>query len=417
MSLLCPGCIAWNHLRSEIHMVQAQPFTVLTLNSGSSSLKFAVYRLADSEELVLSGSLDRIGLEHGDFRAKSGAGESLNRQELSLPNHKAALTTLLAWLRQKGPAAGLQAVGHRVVHGGTHFNQPCRVTAEVTATLRQLIPLAPNHLPSEIQLIEAVARRSPDLPQVACFDTAFHRTMPPRAQFYPLPRQYREGGVQRYGFHGLSYQFIVEELRRLAGPTAGGRSIIAHLGNGASMAAVQEGRGVDTTMGMTPLGGLVMGTRAGDLDPGVVLYLLREKQLSVAGADDLLNKQSGLLGLSGVSPDMKDLLGLEGSQRDAALAVEEFCYQARKFVGALAAALGGLDTLVFTAGIGEHAPPVRARICAGLEYMGVRLDASRNEENAAVISAADSLVTVRVIPTNEELMIARQTRLVVLGPA
>jgi acetate kinase len=396
-------------------MANPQSFTVLTLNSGSSSLKFALYRLADSEDLLLSGSLERIGLEQGDFQYRSQAGKPPVRQELPLPNHETALRTLLDWLHEEGQTAELQAVGHRIVHGGTRFSRPSRIDAEVTATLRRLIPLAPNHLPSEVQVIEAVSRGFPDLPQVACFDTAFHRTMPPVAYTYALPKPLHEEGMLRYGFHGLSYEYIVEELRRLSGPAAGGRTIIAHLGNGASMAAVRDGLGVDTTMGMTPLGGLVMGTRTGDLDPGIVLYLLREKRLSPEETDDLLNKRSGLLGLSGVSPDMKDLLDSEATDAAAALAVEVFCYQARKFIGALATVLGGLDTLVFTAGIGEHAPSIRARICAGLEFLGVRLDAARNDANAAVISAGDSPVTVRVLPTNEELMIARQTATVVRG--
>jgi acetate kinase len=301
------------------------------------------------------------------------------------------------------------AVGHRVVHGGARFVEPTPLTAEVVDALEKLVPLAPDHQPQALEAIRAVWRAYPELPQVACFDTAFHRRLTAAAQTYALPADVREAGVVRYGFHGLSYEYVVGELRRVDPTAAGGRVIVAHLGHGASLAAIRGGVGVDTTMGFTPAGGLVMGTRSGDLDPGVLTFLARERGLGAAELDELVNYRSGLLGLSGTSSDMSDLLSREAEDEAAALAVEVFCYRARLFVGALAAALGGLDTLVFTAGIGERAAPVRARICAGLEHLGVELNPSENDRPAAVISSDGSRVTVRVIPTDEDRMIARHT--------
>jgi acetate kinase len=380
---------------------------VLTLNSGSSSLKFALFLMGPEETMALAGKLDRIGLGEGEFRCKDAAGQELAAQKLRLANHDAALGVLFDWLRQQPVGKDLDAVGHRVVHGGRRYSQPQRITSEVLAELHRLTPLAPNHLPSEIKAIEAVSRAHPSLPQVACFDTAFHRQMPAVAQHFALPRHLTEEGILRYGFHGLSYEYVVgalEERERR------GRVIIAHLGNGASMAAVRDGRGVDTTMGLTPTGGLVMGTRSGDLDPGVLLHLMREEGIRPASLDELLNHHAGLLGISGLSPDMKDLLERAPNHPHAAEAVELFCYVARKFIGAFTAVLGGLDTLVFTGGIGENAAPVRARIGAGLEFLGVHIDPERNQASAPVISPDRSPVTVRVVRTNEELMIARHTQ-------
>jgi acetate kinase len=269
------------------------------------------------------------------------------------------------------------------------------------------VPLASNHLPGALAAIEALCKAHPSLAEIACFDTAFHRQMPELAQRYPLPRQFADEGVLRYGFHGLSYEYVLHELQQTPGAKADGRIIIAHLGNGASMAAVREGRGIETTMGFTPTGGLVMGTRSGDLDPGVPLYLLQQRGMSPDELHELLNRRSGLIGVSAVSSDMQDLLAREKENRDAALAVELFCYQARKFIGALAAALGGLDELVFTGGIGEHAAPVRARICEPLGFLGIVVDPARNEAAEAILSPPGSRVTVRVVKTNEELMMAR----------
>lgn len=390
---------------------------ILTVNSGSSSLKFALFDMDDAEALRLVGKLEGIGLGgSGRFAVKDGEGTSLVDESRRLDDHEAALSRLFDWLRNRPEHGELNAVGHRVVHGGSRHTRPERITPEVMASLQELVPLAPDHLPQEIRAIEAVGRAYPGLPQVACFDTAFHRTMPAVAQAFGLPRDLADEGVFRYGFHGLSYEYIIGELRKEAGPAAaGGRVIVAHLGNGASLAAILDGKSIDTTMGFTPAGGLVMSTRSGDLDPGILVYLLRHRGLDVEELDRVVNRRAGLLGVSGTSADMRELLEREKADPHAAEAVALFCRQARKFVGALAAALGGLDTLVFTAGIGENAPPVRGRICEGLEFLGVRVAPERNERNDAVISPDGSAVTVRVMRTDEERMIARHTRVVVRG--
>jgi acetate kinase len=383
---------------------------ILTINSGSSSLKFSLYHIDSSEELFLRGSLDRIGLQGSRFRILNAAGEAMTDEQLDVPDHDAASKTLLDWLQARFPNEALDAVGHRVVHGGTKYSQPCLITAEVFAGLKEIVRLAPEHLPHELKAIEAVQRHFPALRQAACFDTAFHRQMPEVAQRYPMPRSLWHEGVIRYGFHGLSYEYIVKKLREVAGAeAAAGRVIIAHLGNGASMAAVRAGRGVDTTMGFTPAGGMMMGTRSGDLDPGVLLYLLQEKNRSPATVDYLVNQRSGLIGVSGSSSDMLDLLQREQSDLPAAEALALYCYLAKKQLGALATVLSGLDTLVFTAGVGANSPVIRRRICEGLQFLGIHLDADRNQSNAAVISSDGSPVTVRVMQTDEELMIARHT--------
>jgi len=373
---------------------------VLAINRGSSSIKFAVYP-ESLDAPVLSGKLERIGLPDGVFKAWDGARATLADQRLALTDHEAALKTLLDWLR--GRKLDLRVAGHRVVHGGTRYDRPCLVTPDVVAELKGLIPLAPEHLPQEIEAIEAITRLHPDLPQVACFDTAFHRTMPREAQLYGLPRELAHEGILRYGFHGLSYEYIAGEAPR-------GRVIAAHLGNGASLAAIRDGVSADTSMGFTPTGGIAMGTRSGDLDPTVVLYLIREKKVPPALVGALVNEHAGLLGISGFSSDMQDLLANEKENPAAAEAIAVFCYQARKYIGAFAAVLDGLDTLVFTGGIGENAASIRRRICEGLGYLGIRLDAAANAGGASVISAADSKVGVRVIKTNEELIIARHAR-------
>jgi acetate kinase len=383
---------------------------ILTINSGSSSLKFAVYDIAAGEHLLLSGNIDRIGLPASRFQAKDAGGAALLDEQRDLPDAATAIRALLDWLGGASREAVPDAVGHRIVHGGRRHTQPERITPELLAELRALVPLAPEHLPSELEAIAAVGRAYPGVPQVACFDTAFHRGRPLVGQIYALPRRFEEDGVLRYGFHGLSCEYIMQELAREAGAVvAAGRVIIAHLGNGSSMAAVRQGQSIDATMGFTPLGGMVMSTRPGDLDPGVLLYLLEAQRLSPSELRTLLGAQSGLLGVSGISSDMRDLLARERDDPRAALAVALYCYTAQKHLGALAAVLGGVETLVFTAGIGEHSAPVRARICSGLEFLGIRLDPNRNARHAPIISDADSAVTVQVIPTNEELMIARHT--------
>ena len=384
---------------------------ILTVNSGSSSIKFSLYALGETERLILRGELGRIGVSRGFLQVKDHDGKEISHQELNLPDHETALKTLFAWLQGHAVGKDLHAVGHRLVHGGADHVKPQRVSSALIDDLRKLVSLAPDHLPDEITGLEAVHRLSPDLPQVACFDTAFHRTMPEVAQRFALPGPLYHEGLRRYGFHGLSYEYILQELAQEAGaPVAKGKLIVAHLGNGASMAAIKGGRGLDTTMGLTPAGGLVMSTRSGDLDPGVIFYLLLEKGMTPAAVNHLINQEAGLLGISGISSDMQDLLAQKDTNTDAALAVELFCYQARKFAGAFAAALGGLDTFVFTGGIGENSAAIRAQICEPLEFLGIRLDRDLNEGNSPVISRKDSPVTVRVMKTNEELMIARHTR-------
>ena len=392
-------------------MNTAEVKRILTINSGSSSLKCSLYQMGKSEALVLSGAIERIGLRGGHFQIRDVSGKNMIDQQNDLPDHDAALKMLIEWLQRQLPDQVLDAVGHRVVHGGTKYSQPHLITSELLAALKELIRLAPDHLPHELKAIRAVERYYPDLKQVACFDTAFHRQMPEIAQRFPLPRSLWHEGVLRYGFHGLSYEYIMVKLREVAGTeAANGRIIIAHLGNGASMTAVKSGKGLDTTMGLTPAGGLMMGTRSGDLDPGVLLYLLEEKERSPSTVDYLVNQRSGLIGVSGSSSDMRDLLDREAGDPHASQAVEMYCYQAKKFIGALAAVLGGLNTLVFTAGVGANSPIIRERICHGLEFLGIKLDSSRNQSNAEVISCEGSSVTVRVIKTDEELMIARHTR-------
>jgi acetate kinase len=386
---------------------------LLTVNTGSSSLKAALYPLREdtTETPEFWAEASRIGSRGGSLRLADARGETLEERQDDLPNHTAALDALMSRLRDRGlDRDDLAAVGHRIVHGGDRHREPQRVAPEVVADLRALVPIDPNHLPQAIAAIEAVGRSYPAVPQVACFDTAFHSRMPRVARLYALPSRLAEEGIIRYGFHGLSYEYVMEELCRLEPEAATGRVVVAHLGNGASMAAVRGGVGVDTTMGFTPTGGLVMGTRSGDLDPSVPLFLLEERGLTPTEVSDLLNKQAGLLGISGTSADMRDLLDREAYDGRAALAVALFCYQAKKFLGALAAALGGLDALVFTGGIGEHAAPVRERICEDLEFLGIRLDTDRNAAHAPVISSDDAAVTVRVVPTDEDLMVARHTR-------
>ncbi len=389
-------------------MVNDVQHRILAINSGSSSLKVSLYQIARAEEeVILAIEARRIGIPGGRIRATDAAGKVLLDRQVDLPDHAAALNAALKWLRKENHK--IHAVGHRVVHGGSGYSEPQLVTEKLICALRELVRIDPDHLPQAISAIEAVRREHPSLPQVACFDTAFHRGMPRVAQICPLPMSFHEEGIQRYGFHGLSYEYVMSELCRLDARLAGGRVVIAHLGNGASMVAVRQGKSMDTTMGFSPTAGLLMGTRSGDIDPGVVLYLIEEKKMAAKAVNDLLNKQSGLLGISGASEDMQDLLEREGQDSKAALAVELFCLRAKKYLGAYAAALGGLDMAVFTGGIGEHAPEIRERICAGLEFMGLELDPELNRQHAPVISEKASQVKVRVIKTNEELMIARHT--------
>lgn len=381
--------------------------SVLTLNGGSSTLRFALYTVEPALHEVLRGKVERIGLPDSNFTISDAKGQIAQRHHVAVPDHAVAISCLLEWLGTRYPSLSIRAIGHRVVHGMMH-SAPQRITPALMADLRRITAFDPEHLPSELALIEAVRSKYPDTLQVACFDTAFHRSMPPVARLLPIPQRYRTAGVERYGFHGLSYAYLLEELSRLGDPAAKqGRVILAHLGNGASMAAVRDGRSIDTSMGFTPAAGLVMSTRAGDLDPGLSYYLMKDGQLSVEQFQHMVNHESGLLGVSGLSSDMRDLLAHETSNAHAAQAIELFCYQAKKWLGAFAAVLGGLDTLVFAGGIGENSAPVRARICAELGFLGINLDVTRNADHAGIISTDNSAVTVRVIHTNEELMIAR----------
>jgi len=398
-------------------MTERHTLRLLTINTGSSSLKAALYKVGQEEQLEFAASAERIGRGDSRIRITDERGVTVLDQQGDLPTHDAALQILFTWLSRQQIDAGVDAIGHRVVHGGPHFTEPQRITDELIRVLRDLVTIDPDHLPQTLDAIQAVSRACPSKPQVACFDTAFHRDMPRVARMYALPRRLWDAGVVRYGFHGLSYEFIVQALRA-EGSAAEGRVIIAHLGNGASMAAVRGGNAIDTTMGFTPTGGFMMGTRSGDLDPGVLLYLLNAEHLDPATVSRLVNREAGLLGVSGSSGDMHDLLGREATDRCAHEAIELFCYQARKFLGALTTTLGGVDTLIFTGGIGEHAAPVRQRICAGLEFLGIQVDPRLNEQHAPIISPGGHPVTVRVMKTDEDRMIARHTyRLILQGGA
>jgi acetate kinase len=378
--------------------------TVLCLNGGSSSLKFAAYAAGGPEPRALArGGVDRIGSHDAVLHVEAGDGSPRREERCDALDVGAVVPLAFAALTRLGIEWG--AAGHRIVHGGPKHLQPERIDDALMASLREAVPFAPLHLPGEIALIEAVRKENPTLPQVACFDTAFHAGMPLVARRLALPAFLWDEGVRRYGFHGLSYESIVRAL----GPRASGRVIVAHLGNGASMVALADGEPRDTTMSFTPSGGLVMGTRPGDLDPGIVVYLARTRGMDAPALEDLLNRQSGLLALSETTSDVQALLAARSSDARADLALAVFCYNARKWIGALSAALGGLDTLVFTGGIGEHAAPIREEICRDLCYLGLTLDPARNARSEPVITAAGSPTTVRVVPTDEESVVARHT--------
>ncbi len=385
---------------------------ILCLNSGSSSLKFALYQIGDGRELLLAeGAVESNDAQTARLWIRS-AQSKLERNDVDMSSPSAALHAASMEL-ERLELPHPDAVGHRLVHGGPHHAAPERITDTLLGELRSLIPFAPLHMPYEIAGIEAVTSRLSNLPQVACFDTAFHRSMPEVAQRFALPHGLWDEGIRRYGFHGISYEYIMRTL----GANPPSRLIIAHLGNGASMAAVKDGRPLDTTMGFTPGGGIMMGTRSGDLDPGIIIYLLNERHFNVQGLVQLVNHESGLLGASGISSNMKTLLERRDSEPRAALAIAMFCYQLRKQIGAFAAAMAGLDLLIFTGGIGERAASVRWEACSGLEHLGMTLDAERNDANADTISADNSRCIVRVIPTNEDLMIARHTHQLVFTQA
>ncbi|MBA3753216.1 MAG: acetate/propionate family kinase [Nitrospira sp.] len=382
--------------------------TILTLNAGSSSVKWALFRAGSPPVRLAAGKIERIGLPDGIFSVTDAATGQSARRTIQVADHAASVPWLIDQIGRNGKGLSIQAIGHRVVHGGNRYAEPLVVSSEVLDELHRLSPYDPEHLPAEITLIEAFGKQYPHVPQVACFDTGFHRHLPPVARLIAIPRRYEKLGIRRYGFHGLSYAYLMDELERMAGSEVSrGRVILAHLGNGASMAAVRDGSSIDTTMGFTPASGLPMSTRSGDLDPGLYSYLSGTEGMTLEQFQKMVNARSGLLGLSETSPDMRELLEQEGRDARAAEAVALFCYQGKKWIGAYAAALGGLETLVFSGGIGEHASAVRARMCEGLEFLGIRLDQAGNEVDAAVISNPESRVTVRVMRTDEESQIAQ----------
>ena len=381
--------------------------SILTINGGSSSIKFALYQTGEPLELIQYGSVDRIGLPGTNLTFSNSKGNQKGKLILKSSDTRSASNFLIDWLEDQNGFSSVRAVGHRVVHG-MHHTQPELITNELLDELHRINPYDPDHLPVEIELIEVFRRRHPKLSQVACFDTAFHSSMSRVAKLLPIPRRFDVKGIRRYGFHGLSYTYLMEELSHVGGTnTANGRVILAHLGSGASLAAVREGKSIDTSMGFTPAGGLTMGTRPGDLDPGVAWYLMRSENLTPIEFSNLINHDSGLLGISETSSDMQDLLAKETTDVRAAEAVALFCYQVKKWIGAFTAALGGLDTLVFSGGIGENSQAVRSRICEGLGFLGIELEEKRNMANAPVISTDNGKVAVRVIHTDEELMIAK----------
>ena len=380
----------------------------LVLNAGSSSLKFCVFERPPGESwhLEARGQVEGIGTSPR-LRVKDAAGESMADQDVRANDGREALDALATWLRSKYGGSRVLGVGHRVVHGGSRFRGPTVVNEDVLRELHQLVPLAPLHQPHNLAAIEAVYERLPGIPQVACFDTSFHRGQPAVAELVPLPRELREQGLQRYGFHGLSYEYIASVLPQVAPEVARGRVIVAHLGSGSSLCALREGKSLDSTLGFTALDGLCMGTRPGSIDPGVVLHLFQGLNMTAKEVETLLYKKSGLLGISGISNDMRDLLGR--SEPLARLAVEYFVYRVAKEIGALTAVLGGIDALVFTAGIGENSPEIRQRICQASAWLDIELDDVANSKGLPKISNARSGPSVWVIPTNEELMIARHT--------
>ncbi|MDP1697546.1 MAG: acetate/propionate family kinase [Xanthomonadaceae bacterium] len=380
---------------------------ILAINGGSSSVKFALFEAVSPMARVCSGNVERIGQPHTRLRIDGAPTGDASAHASAIGDHVQALDAVIACLRERGEADGVVAIGHRLVHGGPDFSTPQRLNAEVVAKLRKLVMFDPEHLPAEIALIQAAGRHYPQLPQVACFDTAFHHALPQVAQWLAIPRRYWAQGVRRYGFHGLSYQYLIGELARVAGTdVANGRVILAHLGHGASISALRHGKPVDTSMGFTPASGLPMGQRCGDIDPGLAWFLAQTEGMDAERCQQMLTTESGLLGVSETSSDMRDLLACEADDVRAADAVALFCHQTKKAIAGLAASIGGIDTLVFAGGIGENAAPVRARICADLGFLGIVLDPQRNAAHAALISSTDARVQVRVIHTDEERVIA-----------
>ncbi|MEB0261147.1 MULTISPECIES: acetate/propionate family kinase [unclassified Mucilaginibacter] len=388
-------------------MMRSNKGTVLTINGGSSSIKFALYTADIALKLLLSGAVENIGTKNAKLNFINAATGEQHTVPIKTSNYQDVVQDFMDWLGKQDVFNSLKAIGHRVVHGMSH-TKPEKITIQLLDKLKEISAYDPEHLPEEIKLIEQFNKHYPSSVQVACFDTAFHAAMPLVAKLLPIPRPFSKIGIRRYGFHGLSYSYLMEELEKLAGSaTTKSRVILAHLGSGASLAAVKNGKSIDTSMGFTPTSGIPMSTRTGDLDPGVAAYLIQHEKLSPHQFNHLVNHESGLLGISETSADMQELLQSRHTDHRAAEAIDFFCYQTKKYIGAYAAALGGLDTLVFSGGIGEHAPEVREMICKDLQFLGIDLDKKKNTKNEAIISKVTSKVAVRVIPTNEELMIAR----------
>ncbi|MEO7309134.1 MAG: acetate/propionate family kinase [Chitinophagaceae bacterium] len=381
---------------------------ILAINAGSSSIKFALFKVAGSSlDQVFTGEIENIGTNKATLNFAYTIDQQKNKVDLDAATHDQAANHLITWLEKQEDFDSVTAIGHRLVHGMKH-TEPELITADLLVELKKITAFDPEHLPVEIKLIETFGKRYPTLKQVACFDTSFHAAMPVVAKLLTIPRRYYEMGIQRYGFHGLSYAYLMQELERIEGKAAAkGKIILAHLGNGASLAAVKDGKSVDTSMGFTPTSGLPMGTRCGDLDPGVAWYLMQHEHLTPEKFNHLINQESGLLGISETSSDMRELMEIEDIDERAREAIGVFCYQTKKWIGAFGAALGGVDLLVFTGGIGEHSPEVRSKICDGLEFLGIELDEIKNMSNEPVVSTQTSSVKVRVINTNEELIIAK----------
>jgi acetate kinase len=382
--------------------------SILTINAGSSSIKFALYQRGDPPRRGLQGKIERIGQSATQLAFNDPTRQQQDSRVIGDLDHRSAANFLCEWLEKRIGFAAIGAVGHRVVNGGTKYKEPQRITQELLAELRRISTYAPEHLPHEIALIDLLGKRAPSLPQVACFDTAFHREMPRVATILPIPRRFQAKGIERFGFHGLSYSFLMEELARVAGDkSAHGRVVLSHLGNGASLAAVRGGKCIDTSMGFTPAAGVPMSTRSGDLDPGLAWYLLQTEHMTAQQFHQMVNHESGMLGISETSSDVRDLLGREAIDIRAAEAVALFCYQIKKWIGGFAAALGGLDTLVFAGGIGENSSVIRSRICEGLDFLGIRLDETKNGAGEPIISTGTSSTQVRIIRTDEEIIIAK----------
>lgn len=379
---------------------------VLTINGGSSSIKFALYEAENNLRLLVRGQIENVGIKGTQLTFTNDVSDRIHHVKVEATDHTAAIEFLIAWLGKLDGFTSVKAIGHRVVFGMNHTD-PKVLTAELLKELKEISAFDPDHLPEEIKLIEIFQKHYPEIVQVACFDTSFHTTMPQVAKLIAIPRRFTDKGIQRYGFHGLSYAYLVQQLYLEEWTeTSRDRVVLAHLGSGASLAAVKQGKSIDTSMGFSPASGLPMGTRTGDLDPGVAWYLMKAQNLTPNQFNHLVNHESGLLGISETSSDMQELLNSQKHDKRAAEAVELFCYETKKCIGSFAAVLGGLDTLVFSGGIGERSAEIRTRVCHGLQFLGIELDETKNSRNETIISSGSSLVNVLVIPTNEELMIA-----------